>query len=52
MVLVILIMITLNHHKTFPEIIIMQVLPWSSAILVLPNFTAKALIPPSVQEQR
>ena len=45
-------MTILNRLKTFPEIIIMQALPLSSAILALPIFTAKDLILPSAQEQR
>ena len=49
---VIQIMIILNLLRIFPEIIIMQALPLSSVILVLPIFIAKDLIPPFAQEQR
>ena len=51
-ILVIQIMTTLNRLKTFPEIIIMQALPLSSVILVLPIFIDKDLILPFAQEQR
>ena len=51
-ILVIQIMTTLNRLKTFPEIIIMQALPLSSVILVLPIFIDKDLILPIAQEQR
>ena len=51
-ILVIQIMTTLNRLRIFPEIIIMQALPLSSVILVLPIFIDKDLILPFAQEQR